>query len=251
LPLAGCDTAIVRLAGAEVRHVLGFRLEPGRRVHIGQVVGQGRVERRPVAASHCLEAAVVGAQDVSLDPGQRSRHRCHDILLAGGLSGNRRDPSPPRSRMQRAKEIGQRARRSAVQCPKTLETPLPSWAFSGGIASAPSARETQYASFSSTEEATMVTRTLSISLAVMTIAGSAAMAATLTERLQAERRTVVRVDQAPGRFQCAEHRRWTTVAKADLQDVRPGDIVAVEHAPGKLTHIMVVRTAAEELTSPE
>ena len=50
-------------------------------------------------------------------------------------------------------------------------------------------------------------------LTVVFVAASAALAAGLTERLQTERMTVLDVDEAAGRFQCAEHRRWTTVAK--------------------------------------
>ena len=97
----------------------------------------------------------------------------------------------------------------------------------------------------------MLTRSFSISLAVVTMAASAAVAATLTERLQAERMTVVGVDRTAGRFLCAEHRRWTPVVKADLRDVHPGDIVRVEHATGKPAHIVVVRTGVDELASPE
>ena len=97
----------------------------------------------------------------------------------------------------------------------------------------------------------MLTRTFSIGVAVVTMAASAALAANLTERLQAERMTVVGVDRAAGRFLCAEHRRWTPVVEADLRDVRPGDIVRVEPAAGKPAHIVVVRAAADELASPE
>jgi hypothetical protein len=97
----------------------------------------------------------------------------------------------------------------------------------------------------------MLTRTISIGVAIVTMAASAALAANLTERLQGERMTVVGIDQAVGRFLCAEHRRWTPVVKADLRDVRPGDIVRVERATGKPAHIVVVRTATDELASPE
>jgi len=97
----------------------------------------------------------------------------------------------------------------------------------------------------------MLTRTFSIGVAVVTMATSAALAATLTERLQAERMTVVGVDRTAGRFLCAEHRRWTPVVKADLREVRPGDIVRVEPATGKPAHIVVLRTAPDELASPE
>jgi acetylglutamate kinase len=97
----------------------------------------------------------------------------------------------------------------------------------------------------------MRTRTLTISLAVVAMAVSGAAAATLTERLQTERMTVIGLDHAAGRFQCAEHRRWTQVLKADLRNVHLGDIVRVEHPAGKPTHIVVVRAAEDELMSPE
>ena len=97
----------------------------------------------------------------------------------------------------------------------------------------------------------MMTRTLSISLVVMGLAASAAVAATLTDRLQTERMTVVKVDRAAGRFKCAEHARWTPVVKMDLQDVQPGDIVRVERAAGRSARLVVLRAASDELGGPE
>ena len=97
----------------------------------------------------------------------------------------------------------------------------------------------------------MVKRTFPVSLAAIMMAASAALSAGLTDSLQAERMTVVKVDHAAGRFQCAEHRRWTAVLKEDLREVQPGDIVRVEPAKGKPAHIVVVRTAADEIASPE
>ena len=97
----------------------------------------------------------------------------------------------------------------------------------------------------------MLMRTLSISLAAVTMAAGTALAADVTERLRMERMTVVGVDQVAGRFLCAEHHRWMRVVKADLRNVHAGDIVRVEHATGKPTHIVVVRAAADELASPE
>ena len=97
----------------------------------------------------------------------------------------------------------------------------------------------------------MVKRTFPVSLAVVMMAASAALAAGLTDSLQAERMTVVKVDHAAGRFECAEHRRWTAVLRADLREVHPGDIVKVEPAKGKPARIVVVRTAADEIASPE
>ena len=97
----------------------------------------------------------------------------------------------------------------------------------------------------------MLKRTFPFSLAVVVMAASAALAAGLTDRLQAERMTVVKVDHDAGRFQCAEHRRWTAALRTDLRDVHPGDIVKVEPAKGKPARIVVLRTAADEMASPE
>jgi hypothetical protein len=80
---------------------------------------------------------------------------------------------------------------------------------------------------------------------------SAALATGLTERMQAERMTVVQVDRSRGQFLCAEHRRWTQVANADVTKLAPGDIVRVERGDDQVWKIRVVRTASEELASPE
>src|SRR5436305_9063163 len=80
-PVAGSDPAVVRLATAEIGDVLGLRLLPGGRVHVGQVVGQGGVERGPVPLLHRLEAAVVGAKNVGLEPGGLRRRGRYDSLL--------------------------------------------------------------------------------------------------------------------------------------------------------------------------
>jgi len=76
----------------------------------------------------------------------------------------------------------------------------------------------------------MMTRVLSITAtaAIVSLATSAAIAESLTDRLQAARMTVVRVDKGAGKFLCAEHRRWTAVSAADLSAVHPGDIVKVD-----------------------
>ncbi len=97
----------------------------------------------------------------------------------------------------------------------------------------------------------MMTRTLSISLLAMSLGASAASAATLTDRLQTDRMTVVEVDQAAGRFKCAEHRRWMSVAKRNLRDIHPGDIVRVETTAGQQRRLVVLREAVDELGSPE
>src|SRR5262249_26113440 len=68
--LARRDAAIVRLAGTQVRDVLGFRLEPRGGVHVRQVVGERGVERRPVLAAHGIEATVVGTEHFGFDRGR-------------------------------------------------------------------------------------------------------------------------------------------------------------------------------------
>src|SRR5213593_1474137 len=80
-PLTRRDAAIVRLAGTEVRDVLGLRLQARGGVDVREVVGECGVERGPVAVSHRLESTVVGAENVRLDPGLLSRHCRHDSLL--------------------------------------------------------------------------------------------------------------------------------------------------------------------------
>jgi hypothetical protein len=97
----------------------------------------------------------------------------------------------------------------------------------------------------------MIMRTLTISVAVLSLATSAALAASLTERLQSERMTVVKVDRVNQRFFCAEHHHWTRVSKTDVALMSSGDIVSVHRQGGPLPRVTVVRTAAEELASPE
>lgn len=63
--------------------------------------------------------------------------------------------------------------------------------------------------------------------------------------------TVLKVDKGANRFLCVEHKRWTTVAPGDLDGVRPGDIVKVTRHGPQPVHITIVRSAADELTSPE
>ena len=65
----------MRLAGAQVGDVLGLRLQPRGRVHVGQVVSQRQVERVPVFLAHGLETVFVGTKDIGLGPSR------HDTLL--------------------------------------------------------------------------------------------------------------------------------------------------------------------------
>jgi len=97
----------------------------------------------------------------------------------------------------------------------------------------------------------MVTRALSITTAVVSLAVSAAVAAGLTDQMQTMRMTVVQVDRGAGKFLCAEHRRWTAVSAADLKAVGSGDIVKVERRDGQPSRITVLRHASDEIGSPE
>ena len=93
-------------------------------------------------------------------------------------------------------------------------------------------------------------RTLALAVGVVFVAASAAVAAGWTERLQTERMTVLKVDRASGQYLCVEHQRWTSVAKDSLASVQTGDIVRLEPAAGR-PRLVVLRTAADELASPE
>jgi magnesium-transporting ATPase (P-type) len=97
----------------------------------------------------------------------------------------------------------------------------------------------------------MLRRALSISLAALTLTATVVAASTLTERLEASRMTVLKVDAQAGRFLCVEHQRWTPVVKADAKNVEPGDIVRVTRQEGKPARLVVLRTAADEIASPE
>jgi hypothetical protein len=89
-----------------------------------------------------------------------------------------------------------------------------------------------------------------MAVGVVFVAASAALAAGLTEQLQTERMTVLKVDRATGQYQCVEHRRWTSVAKDSLALVQEGDIVRVEPAAGR-PRLVLLRLASDELASPE
>jgi hypothetical protein len=97
----------------------------------------------------------------------------------------------------------------------------------------------------------MVTRVLSITTAVVSLAVSAAVAASLTDQLQTSRMRVVQVDKSAGKFLCAEHQRWTVVSTADLKAVSSGDIVKLERRDGQPSRITVLRHASDEIGSPE
>ena len=101
----------------------------------------------------------------------------------------------------------------------------------------------------------MFNRALSISLIALSF--TAAVSATIvaasgiSERAEAYRMTVLKTDPLTSRFQCVEHLKWTAVVKADLRGLQPGDIVRVEPRPAGRAHLVLLRTAAEEISSPE
>ncbi|OLD45642.1 MAG: hypothetical protein AUI48_11895 [Chloroflexi bacterium 13_1_40CM_2_68_14] len=105
------------------------------------------------------------------------------------------------------------------------------------------------------KETAMFKRALSTSLLVLSAA--AAISATIvaasgiSERVEAYRMTVLKTDTATGRFQCVEHLRWTPVVKADLRGLHSGDIVRVVLQQGRPARLVLLRTAAEEISSPE
>jgi hypothetical protein len=87
--------------------------------------------------------------------------------------------------------------------------------------------------------------------ALAAISVTVVAASNLTERLEAERMTVLKTDLSTGRFLCVEHRSWYPVVKADLRGLQSGDIVRVEPQAGGPAHLVLLRTAAEELGSTE
>ena len=97
----------------------------------------------------------------------------------------------------------------------------------------------------------MMNKILSATVAVVSLVSSAAVAASLTERMETERMTVLKVDRVHARFLCAEHRHWTWISKSDATRLTSGDIVSLDRQQGRLPRVTVVRTAAEELGSPE
>ena len=86
--------------------------------------------------------------------------------------------------------------------------------------------------------------------AITAISATVFAASSLTERMEG-RMTVLKTDLITSRFQCVEHRAWTLVVSSDLKGVQPGDIVRVQSQPDGDTRLIVLRTAADELGSPE
>ena len=92
---------------------------------------------------------------------------------------------------------------------------------------------------------------------VFTLCSAAAVSATvvgaasLSERVDAHRMTILKTDLAAGRFLCVEHLRWTPAVKTDLRGLQQGDIVRVEPQASGPVRLVRLRTAADELSSPE
>ena len=97
----------------------------------------------------------------------------------------------------------------------------------------------------------MINRVLWTTVGVVSLVTSAAVAASLTEQMAMDRMTVLKVDRVHARFLCAEHRHWTWISKGDVARLTTGDIVSLDRQQGRLPRVTVVRTAAEELGSPE
>jgi hypothetical protein len=108
----------------------------------------------------------------------------------------------------------------------------------------------------------MVTRALGAIMTVAMLSASAAWAGNLTDALESDRLTVVRVDkatggvllrngvsvnwlQAPGAIVVAPH-----TTKRDLGLLNTGDIVRVRH-DGSAQTIIILRSAADEIGSLE
>ena len=94
-----------------------------------------------------------------------------------------------------------------------------------------------------------MSKVISISVVVLSLATSAALAASWTERMQTERMVVTKVDRENNQFYCAEHQRWTRISKAQAATLNVGDIIGIEAHEGQ--NVRVLRTAADELSSPE
>ena len=93
--------------------------------------------------------------------------------------------------------------------------------------------------------------TVFLGASAIAISASVVAASSLTERLATSRMTVLKTDAATGRFLCVEHLKWTSVEKINLNSLGAGDIVRVEPRANGRAHLVLLRTAADELTTPE
>jgi hypothetical protein len=94
---------------------------------------------------------------------------------------------------------------------------------------------------------------LSIATVAVLVLASVTMAAAadVTDRVQNGRMTVLKLDREAGRVQCVEHHHWVSVAKRDLSAIGVGDVVKIARAERGPAHVVLLRSAADELTSPE
>ena len=103
------------------------------------------------------------------------------------------------------------------------------------------------------EETAMVKRVVFCGVfvlsAIASISATVVAASSLTERMDS-RMTILKTDLSTGRFLCVEHGSWTSVVTSTLRGRQPGDIVRVDQRGGE-ARLVVLRTAAEELGSPE
>jgi hypothetical protein len=83
-------------------------------------------------------------------------------------------------------------------------------------------------------------------LAAIAISPSVTQAGSLTDQVNGERLTVLKVDSESGSVKCVEDRRWRAVKKADLVGIGAGDVVRVERQ-----RLILLRTAAEEIAGTE
>ena len=97
----------------------------------------------------------------------------------------------------------------------------------------------------------MLKRVFGISGVAMALTVSVAAAAQLTDLLGTSRMTVLKVDAENSRFLCVEHQRWSSVVKTDLARVGAGDIVRVTRHDRGPARLVLLRTATEEISSPE
>src|SRR5262245_39131466 len=95
-----------------------------------------------------------------------------------------------------------------------------------------------------------LTTALWTGVVAVTMTASVALAG-ITERLQTDRMPGLNVNRASGSFQWVEHSTWTPVTRDSLAGVSQGDIVRGEKAAGQPARLVLVRTAADELSSME
>jgi len=92
---------------------------------------------------------------------------------------------------------------------------------------------------------------LFLAASAVVVSSTVVAASGLTDRLASHRMTVLKTDATGGRFLCVEHLKWTAVDKTDLARLGAGDIVRVEPQATGRARLVLLRTAADELSTPE